>query len=178
MPSAFQSRSHRLAVSWFRIKEVADQIFAIEEPGHVQSYLVNGDRRSALIDTGLGLAPLHPVVDELAQPEIVVLNTHWHFDHVMGNPAFETIAIAGEERRLIQRAIDNATLRRIYIDACLVSGPPLPPGFDPQCCRFPGSVAARPLADGDTIDLLTPVPGSAGIDLAARLWPERTRSVQ
>ena len=131
MPSVFQSRSYRLAVSWFRIKEVADQIFAIEEPGHVQSYLVNGDRRSALIDTGLGLAPLHPVMDERAQPEIVVLKTHGHFDHVMGNPSFENAASASEDQRLIQRAIDNATLRRIFIDACLVSGPPLPPGFDP-----------------------------------------------
>ncbi len=141
------------AAAWFRIHEVADRIFVIEEPGHVQSYLVNGKHRSALVDTGLGLTPLRPALEHLARPEIVVLNTHWHFDHVMGNPAFETIAVSREEHRLIQRAIDNRTLRRLYIDACLAAGPDLPPGFDPQRCRYPGSVAARLLTDGDTIDL-------------------------
>jgi glyoxylase-like metal-dependent hydrolase (beta-lactamase superfamily II) len=132
---------------------VAEDILAIEEPGHVQSFLVNGRTRSALVDTGLGLVPLRPVLNDLARPEIVVVNTHWHFDHVMGNPEFETIAIAAEEHRLIQRAIANASLRRLYIDPCLATGPQLPPGFDPAGYHYPGSVAERHLTDGDRIDL-------------------------
>ncbi len=39
---------------WFRIAEIAPGTFAIEERYHVQSYLVNGTDRSALIDTGMG----------------------------------------------------------------------------------------------------------------------------
>jgi glyoxylase-like metal-dependent hydrolase (beta-lactamase superfamily II) len=156
------------AVAWFRIRAVADQIYAIEEPGHVQCYLVNGRKRSALIDTGLGLVPLRPVLRDLALTEIVVLNTHWHFDHVMGNPEFETIAIAAEEHRLIQRAIANATLRQLYIDPCRAGGPELPPGFNPAGYRYPGSIPTRHLADGDTIDL-------GGRRLLARATPGHTR---
>ncbi len=138
---------------WFHIRKAGDDIYVIEEPGHVQSYLVNGRRRSALIDTGLGLAPLKPALMALAHADMVVLNTHWHFDHVMGNPEFETIAIARGEQRLIQRAIDSATLRRLYIDACLAAGPRLPRGFAPADYHYPGSVATRLLEDGDRIDL-------------------------
>ncbi len=169
MPSASRRTPQPpAAAAWFNIHEVADQIFVIEEPGHVQSYLVNGEHRSALVDTGLGLAPLRPALERLARTEIVVLNTHWHFDHVMGNPAFETIAISREEHRLIQRGIGNATLRHLYIDACLAAGPALPPGFDLQRCRYPGSVAARLLTDGDTIDL-------GGRSLAVLATPGHTR---
>jgi glyoxylase-like metal-dependent hydrolase (beta-lactamase superfamily II) len=88
-----------------RIHEVADRIFAIEEPGHVQSYLVTGERRSALIDTGLGLAPLRPVLQDRARPEIVVLSTHWHFDHVMGNP--ETDSDTDAYRQSLEALLDR-----------------------------------------------------------------------
>ncbi len=161
--------SHRpAAAGWFRIREVCADVFALEEPGHVQSYLVNGRQRSALIDTGLGLAPLTPALKDLARSDIVVLNTHWHFDHIMGNPEFTTIAIAREEQRLIQRAIDNATLRRLYIDACLTAGPRLPREFEPGHYHYPGSVATRLLADGDRINL-------GGRSLAVLATPGHTR---
>ncbi len=153
---------------WFRIREVVEQVFVIEEPGHVLSYLVNGRRRSALIDTGLGMAPLRPALQDLTRADIVVLNTHWHFDHVMGNPEFETIAIADEEHRLIQRAIDNSTLRRLYIDTCLATGQRLPTGFKPEHCHYPGSVATQMLKDGDRIDL-------GGRQLTALATPGHTR---
>ncbi len=152
-PANLRRHPKSAAAEWFHIREVGDAIYAIEEPGHVQSYLVNGRLRSALIDTGLGLAPLKPALMDLAHTDMLVLNTHWHFDHVMGNPEFETIAIAREEQRLIQRAIDNATLRRLYINACLTAGPRLPGGFEPADYHYPGSVAARLLAGGDRIDL-------------------------
>ena len=39
---------------WYKIDQVEENIFIIEEPRHVQSYLVNTRTHSALIDTGTG----------------------------------------------------------------------------------------------------------------------------
>ena len=72
-PANLRRHPKSAAAEWFHIREVGDAIYAIEEPGHVQSYLVNGRLRSALIDTGLGLAPLKPALMDLAHTDMLVL---------------------------------------------------------------------------------------------------------
>ena len=79
---------------WFRIQEMAPGIFLIQEPGHVQSYLVRGEERSALIDTGMGFCDIREATGPLASNPILVLNTHWHFDHIGGNVLFTQIAVS------------------------------------------------------------------------------------
>jgi glyoxylase-like metal-dependent hydrolase (beta-lactamase superfamily II) len=76
---------------WFRITEVEEGIFAIEELGHVQSYLVNGATHSALLDIGMGFRNIRDAVGPLLRENVVVLNTHWHYDHVGGNVLFKEV---------------------------------------------------------------------------------------
>jgi len=44
--------------SWFTVQRIDDQTYAISEYGHwekVHSFLLMGEERAALIDTGLGI---------------------------------------------------------------------------------------------------------------------------
>ena len=66
---------------WFKIKEVENDIFIVEEPGYVQSYLVNGTTHSALLDTGMGIQNISAAIKPLVRESVSVFNTHWHFDH-------------------------------------------------------------------------------------------------
>jgi glyoxylase-like metal-dependent hydrolase (beta-lactamase superfamily II) len=51
---------------------------------------VRGRDADLLIDSGNGLAPLRPVVDELAESRpVIAVVTHGHFDHVGGLQEFE-----------------------------------------------------------------------------------------
>ena len=75
-------------VKWFQIAEVDEGIYAVVEPEHVQSYLVKGSNRSALIDTGMGFCNIRSAVSTLTDTDITVLNTHWHYDHIGGNRLF------------------------------------------------------------------------------------------
>ena len=138
---------------WFQIKEVKEDIFCIEEPGHVQSYLINGDTHSALIDTGMGFGDIRTAIEPLLQEQVIVLNTHWHFDHIGGNPLFEEIGIARNEGRLIARNIPNTDLMDLYVNPCLLEDIPLPAQFNPAAYAIQGSKPSFFISAGDRFDL-------------------------
>ena len=138
---------------WFRVTRVAEGLFAIEERPHVQSYLVSGDLRSALIDTGMGFADIRAAVAPLARGDVIVLNTHWHFDHVGGNARFDERGISPLETRLVERGWSNAELMTLYAGSCLSDDFPLPEGFVVEEYEIAGTRPTFELRDGDFIDL-------------------------
>ncbi|GAA1597808.1 MBL fold metallo-hydrolase [Kribbella karoonensis] len=62
-------------------------------------YLLLGDDRALLLDTGTGDVPLRPLVESLAgERELVVVHTHGHGDHVGGDPEFpEAVGRSAED---------------------------------------------------------------------------------
>ncbi len=79
---------------WFEVYEIRPGVFAIYEPGQFEeviSYLIAGAERALLFDTGLGIGDMRGLVSELTDRDVVVLNSHTHYDHVGGNHAFDTV---------------------------------------------------------------------------------------
>ena len=79
---------------WFEVYLVDDEIYAIYEPGQfeeVMSFLIIGDDFALMFDTGLGIGNIRKVVDQLTDLDVVVLNSHTHYDHIGGNHLFDTI---------------------------------------------------------------------------------------
>jgi glyoxylase-like metal-dependent hydrolase (beta-lactamase superfamily II) len=79
---------------WFDVYRVRPGVFALYEPKqyeHVISWLIVGERRALLFDTGLGVARIADVVRELTALPVTVLNSHTHFDHVGGNADFADV---------------------------------------------------------------------------------------
>jgi glyoxylase-like metal-dependent hydrolase (beta-lactamase superfamily II) len=140
-------------IEWFRATKSGEGLFVIEEAPHVQSYLVIGERRSALIDTGMGFSDIRAAVAPLARADVIVLNTHWHFDHVGGNALFEERGISPLEARLVERGWRNADLMSLYVNSCLSEDIPLPDGFLPEDYEIAGTQPTFEIHDGDTIDL-------------------------
>lgn len=80
--------------SWFKVYLVADDVFAIAEPSNFQeviSYLILGEDRALLFDTGMGMSSIRATVEELTALPITVLNSHTHYDHIGGNHEFDNI---------------------------------------------------------------------------------------
>ena len=73
------------AEAWFDVREVAAGVHAIDEPGHVTSYLVIGTRSALLFDSGMGIAPVSEVVSALTALPVLVVSSHHHLDHRGGN---------------------------------------------------------------------------------------------
>jgi glyoxylase-like metal-dependent hydrolase (beta-lactamase superfamily II) len=82
--------------AWFETTEVEPGIHAIEEPFHVErvkSYLVTGEDRAILVDTGMGVANIRDEVGRLTGLPVTVINSHAHWDHIGGNALFDDILI-------------------------------------------------------------------------------------
>jgi glyoxylase-like metal-dependent hydrolase (beta-lactamase superfamily II) len=78
---------------WFHVMPLAEGVWQLTEPGHVATWLVCGDERAALIDTGCGFAPIRPVVESLTSLPVVVVQTHHHLDHIGGTTEFSEVLI-------------------------------------------------------------------------------------
>jgi glyoxylase-like metal-dependent hydrolase (beta-lactamase superfamily II) len=96
LPRAEYKSLQRVPVSdtWFEVYRLTPSVFAIYEPHQSEetiSYLIVGDNRAMLFDTGMGMSDIRKVTAELTRLPIVVLNSHTHDDHVGNNWEFETI---------------------------------------------------------------------------------------
>ena len=81
------------ADAWFRVARLEPGVHLVGEPGHVNSWLIGGEERSVLLDTGLGLADIRAAVATVCPDEPLVVNSHVHFDHVGGNELFAETAM-------------------------------------------------------------------------------------
>ena len=79
---------------WFEVYKPAPGVFAIYEPHQAEEtigYLIVGEKRALLFDTGMGISDVKKVTAEITKLPIIVLNSHTHDDHVGGNWGFDTI---------------------------------------------------------------------------------------
>ena len=80
--------------TWFKVYRVGEGVFAIAEPYNFQeviSYLIVGQERNLLFDTGMGMDSISKVVRELSALPVIVINSHTHYDHIGGNHEFDSI---------------------------------------------------------------------------------------
>ena len=82
--------------NWFTVDRIDSQTFVISEYRHWEEthcYLLCGQKKAILIDTGLGVSNIRKIVDGLTKLPVVVATTHVHWDHIGGHQYFDSIAI-------------------------------------------------------------------------------------
>jgi glyoxylase-like metal-dependent hydrolase (beta-lactamase superfamily II) len=140
---------------WFAVFRVAPDVYAIHEPHQAQeviSYVIVGERQALLFDTGMGLAPIRPVVESLTRLPVLVLNSHTHYDHVGGNAEFH--AILGVDDAYARANAEGWGHDQIAseVDPANVCLDRLP-GFDPAAYHVRPFRATQPIDDGQAVDL-------------------------
>ena len=65
-----------------KITELRTGLFLINDSDMSNAYLLVGEEKACLIDTGNGFCDIGKAVHELTDKSIVVINTHGHPDHV------------------------------------------------------------------------------------------------
>ncbi len=143
------------AQDWFEVYRVADDVYAIYEPGQfeeVMSFLMIGEEKALLFDTGLGIGDMRQVVDELTDMDVIVLNSHSHFDHIGGNYQFDTIY--GRDTEFTRaRSLGSPTED---VADFLQEGwvwKPLPEGFVAEEYRSRPYSISNIVGEGDIIDI-------------------------
>lgn len=99
-PREYYQKYEKLTVqnhqNWFDVYRLPENVYAICEPQHFQevnAYLIIGSKKALLLDTGMGICNIKLLVEELYQGELIVVNSHFHFDHIGDNHRFEEVYI-------------------------------------------------------------------------------------
>ncbi len=140
---------------WFEVYKVASGVFAIYEPGQFEeviSFLVLGDDRALLFDTGLGIGDMRRVVQQLTELDIIVLNSHTHYDHIGGNHQFETIWARDTAFTRSRAAGGSADAVAEFLTEGWV-WKSLPPEFDANDYRSRPFKISKFVDEGDIVDL-------------------------
>ena len=78
-------------------------------------YVIRGPQKTAVIDSGFGVGNLKGLVRKLTgQDEIIVLNTHSHFDHAYGNGQFEICYCHKDEEESMRRTMNEHIWDYLY----------------------------------------------------------------
>jgi glyoxylase-like metal-dependent hydrolase (beta-lactamase superfamily II) len=156
LPRPEYKQLERVPVSdpWFEVYKPAPDVYAIYEPHQseeVISYLIVGEKKALLFDTGMGISDIKKVTAELTKLPIIVLNSHTHDDHVGGNWEFDTIYAMDTNftRKNSQGSREDA---QAEISPDQICGS-LPKGFDPKMYETrPWKITAY-MHDDDKFDL-------------------------
>lgn len=141
---------------WFEVYRLTEDTYAIYEPYQFEeaiSYLLIGEEKVVVIDTGTGIGNLRQVVEDLTDLPASVVNTHTHWDHIGNNHQFKEIACYNNAECIekIQKGMDNVSLQRSITGDSIWK--PLPKWFDPAIWEIPSVEPTSLLEDSGLIEL-------------------------
>lgn len=142
--------------SWFTVQQIDNNTYAISEYGHwekVHSFLLIGEERAALIDSGLGIDNIKRIIDQLTTLPIIVLTTHVHWDHIGSHGEFENIYVHQAEEDWLINGIKKLPIEQIRKDVSRDITIPTPETFNPETYKpFQGKPTDL-LNDGDEVEI-------------------------
>lgn len=134
---------------FFHAEKIADNITRIRGLAGELMYLIEGQTKAALIDTGIGVGNLREFIEKLTSLPVFVLITHGHVDHAFGAANFDDVYMNHADDSLYQEHSDMNVrigfLQSQYADYAKIK----PVDF---VVSKPSS-AFKELKDGDCFDL-------------------------
>lgn len=87
----------------FKVEKVNNHITRIFGFCGEMMYLVEGNEKAALLDTGSGFGSLKRCVSQLTSKPVIVLVTHGHVDHAMGALEFDEVYMNHEDDYIYEK---------------------------------------------------------------------------
>ena len=139
--------------NWFTIDKIDANTYIISEYRHWEEthcYLLNGNTRSLLIDTGLGISNIYEEVLKLTDKPITAVATHIYWDHIGGHKYFPDFYAYADELDWLNGnfPLSIETIREMVIDRC-----DLPEGFCVSDYELFQGMPTKVLTDHDIIDI-------------------------
>ena len=141
----------RIGANLYRISEPIEAIEPRAGVATANMYLVIGRERAALIDSGMGIGDVRAEIRKITSLPCIVLNTHFHWDHIGANCFFAERAIHESESDLVAQEPDVSSIREEM--GSTAARAVLPPSFDPAAYCIVPKPPTRLLHDNDVIDL-------------------------
>ncbi len=139
--------------NWFTVESIDEETFCISEMKHANpthSYLLLGQRRALLIDTGMGVRNIKSIVDKLTffNLDVCLCDANWY--RIGSVEAFDSVYIGSEAKEwLCVYPIAIEEIRKMISD----ENYSFVGDFDLTKYHVPHKVDAKTLHDGKTFNL-------------------------
>lgn len=138
---------------WFTTDKIDENTYILSEYRHWEEthcYLLNGEDKSLLIDTGLGICNIYDEVIKFTDKPIIAVATHIHWDHIGGHKYFTEFYAHEAELDWLNGGfpLSAEIIREMVIDRC-----DLPKDFDVGSYTMFQGIPSRILKDNDKIDI-------------------------
>ncbi|SMH53556.1 MBL fold metallo-hydrolase [Mesorhizobium australicum] len=143
---------------WYHLSDAGHGVTRLTEPYvdpyySANLYFVRGRDRDLLVDAGMGILPLKPVLPLTQGKPVLALATHVHVDHVGALHEFADRAGLAAETELYETMPDEATYAEEYREReAPVTRLPMP-GWKITDYRLQPAPLTLPLQEGDRVDL-------------------------
>ncbi len=138
---------------WFTIDTVDENTYAISEYKHWEEthcYLLNGTKRSLLIDTGLGICDISKVVSALTDKPVTAVATHIHWDHIGGHKYYPDFYAHEAEIEWLNGKFPQPLEK---IKECVIDRCDLPDGYDVSAYELFQGLPTKVLYGGEIINV-------------------------
>lgn len=89
--SKFRNITRKNVVSTIKVN---NYLYILDEINSIRMYLIIGENKALLFDTGYGFTDFRPLIAEITDLPLVVVCSHGHDDHIFGNDLFEEVYIS------------------------------------------------------------------------------------
>ena len=139
--------------NWFTIDRIDHETYVISEYRHWEEthcYLLNGTKRSLLIDTGLGISNIYEEVIKLTDMPVTAVATHIHWDHIGGHRYFPDFYAHCAELDWLNGKfpLSREAIKEMVVDRC-----DLPDHFNIDDYVFFQGMPTKVLNDHEIMDL-------------------------
>jgi len=101
-------------LQFFKTEKISDHLTCITGITGELMFLAEGQKRAALIDTGIGLGDLGSLVKGLTDKPLIVMLTHGHLDHAGNLASFDEVFMSPADLKIYQ-AHQDKDLQRGYV---------------------------------------------------------------
>ena len=85
----------------FQVTEIGEKIYCILDAGNSSFYVVEGEEKAAVIDTGITAGTkILPVIRELTDKPLLLVITHAHPDHMYHMDEFDEVYMCHDEKKM------------------------------------------------------------------------------
>ena len=133
----------------YAVTQLKPNVYHIADPLGVFMTLIVGEEKTLLLDTGYGFGNLDETIAEITDLPVILVNSHGHLDHVLGNRFFSEAYLHHADMNLYQAH----TSRERKQSMLNVPQELFPANFSEEAYLAEDKTKLLPLEDGDVFDL-------------------------
>ena len=134
----------------YEVNKIESGVYQIKDPLDVLMYLIIGDEKALLFDTGYGVIDTPALVKTITDKPLTVVLGHGHIDHANGAYQFDEVYLREPDFELC-REHTGPEIRTSILQRLEEAG--MQPDFDKETWINSGACNLKPLESGTVFDL-------------------------